>query len=62
MLCEMIQGQAVFDLQKLDEQRVIQEIGIPLSPVRRNCALLAHRALLSLLASLREGSTSNDAQ
>lgn len=50
MLCEELDGKPLDEVSQLSEESVLQGIGVSLSPVRRNCALLAFRALKHLLA------------
>ena len=40
MLTEMVQGKTVSDVAKLDKEELLDEIGIPLTPVRLKCAML----------------------
>ena len=40
MLTEMVQGKKATDVATLDKQELLDEIGIPLTPVRLKCALL----------------------
>ena len=40
MLTEMVQGKTASDVATLDKEELLDEIGIPLTPVRLKCALL----------------------
>ena len=40
MLTEMVKGKSATTVASLDKQDLLDEIGIPLTPVRLNCALL----------------------
>ncbi len=40
MLTEMVKGRAVADVAALGREEIVEEVGIPLSPVRLKCALL----------------------
>jgi nitrogen fixation NifU-like protein len=40
MLMEMVAGKAASDVAVLDKQELLDEIGIPLTPVRLKCAML----------------------
>ena len=40
MLTEMIRGRTVAELAAMPKEELLEEIGIPLSPVRLKCALL----------------------
>ena len=40
MLMEMVQGRTVSDVARLDKEELLEEIGIPLTPVRLKCAIL----------------------
>ena len=40
MLMEMVQGRSATDVASLPREELLDEIGIPLSPVRLKCALL----------------------
>ena len=40
MLTELVQGRKAADVASLDKEELLDEIGIPLSPVRLKCALL----------------------
>lgn len=50
ILCERIDGQPIQAAMELTDQEVLSWIGIPLSPTRRSCALLAFRGLQRILA------------
>ena len=39
-LMEMVQGRTATDVASLDKEELLDEIGIPLTPVRLKCALL----------------------
>lgn len=52
MLCEQIDGRSVDEVGGLTDEDVVRWIGIPLNPIRRNCGLLAFRALQQALAKL----------
>jgi nitrogen fixation NifU-like protein len=40
MLTELVQGRKATDVATLDKDELLEEIGIPLTPVRLKCALL----------------------
>jgi nitrogen fixation protein NifU and related proteins len=40
MLTEMVQGRSAADIASLPKEELLEEIGIPLTPVRLKCALL----------------------
>ncbi|HEX3054718.1 MAG TPA: SUF system NifU family Fe-S cluster assembly protein [Gaiellaceae bacterium] len=40
MLTEMVQGRAASEVALLDKDELLEEIGIPLTPVRLKCAML----------------------
>ena len=40
MLTEMVQGRKAIDVARLEKDELLEEIGIPLTPVRLKCALL----------------------
>jgi nitrogen fixation NifU-like protein len=40
MLTEMVQGRKATEVAVLDKEELLEEIGIPLTPVRLKCALL----------------------
>ena len=40
MLTELVQGRSATDVAALKKEELLEEIGIPLSPVRLKCALL----------------------
>ena len=40
MLTEMVQGKKASDVAVLDKDELLEEIGIPLTPIRLKCALL----------------------
>ena len=40
MLTEMVQGRSATDVATLDKEELLEEIGIPLTPIRLKCALL----------------------
>ncbi|MBW3540452.1 MAG: iron-sulfur cluster assembly scaffold protein [Planctomycetes bacterium] len=52
MLCEHIEGRTVAELEVLQPDELLDLVDIPLTPLRRQCALLAFRAIKSLLAAL----------
>jgi len=45
MLTNEIKGKAVNEIAKLDDKFVFELVGVNLSPVRRNCALLSLKVL-----------------
>jgi nitrogen fixation NifU-like protein len=40
MLVEMVQGKKATDVAELDKDELLEEIGIPLTPIRLKCAML----------------------
>lgn len=49
ILCERIDGRPLVEVQALTAEKMLALIGIPLTPLRQNCGLLAFRALQRLL-------------
>jgi nitrogen fixation protein NifU and related proteins len=41
MLTEMVQGRKASEVAELDKDELLEEIGIPLTPIRLKCAMLA---------------------
>lgn len=54
MLCESIEGRTVGELAALQAADVLDLFGFPLTPHRQQCALLAFRALKTIVYSLDE--------
>ena len=52
MLTEMVQGKRATDVAVLDKDELLEEIGIPLTPVRLKCAILG---LTTLKLALHKG-------
>ena len=52
MLTEMVQGKSATSVATLDKQDLLDEIGIPLTPVRLKCAILG---LTTLKLALHKG-------
>lgn len=52
ILCARIDNRPLADVVRVTEEDVVGWIGVPLSPVRRNCGLLAFRALRRILSDL----------
>jgi nitrogen fixation protein NifU and related proteins len=52
MLMEMVQGRAASDVASLTKDDLLEELGIPLTPVRLKCALLG---LTTLKVALHKG-------
>ena len=50
VLCERIDSRPLAEVLRLTEQDVLGWIGVPLSPLRRNCGLLAFRTLRRVLS------------
>ena len=40
MLMEMVQGRKASDVAAMDKEELLEEVGIPLTPVRLKCAIL----------------------
>jgi nitrogen fixation NifU-like protein len=40
MLMEMVQGRSAVAVAAMDREELLEEVGIPLTPVRLKCALL----------------------
>jgi nitrogen fixation NifU-like protein len=40
MLTEMVQGRKASEVAELDKDELLEEIGIPLTPIRLKCAML----------------------
>jgi nitrogen fixation NifU-like protein len=40
MLTEMVQGKSATEVAELDKDELLEEIGIPLTPIRLKCAML----------------------
>ena len=45
MLTEMVQGKSAKDVAELDKDELLEEIGIPLTPIRLKCAVLGMTTL-----------------
>jgi len=52
MLMEMVQGRAASDVARLTKDDLLEELGIPLTPVRLKCAILG---LTTLKLALHKG-------
>ena len=52
MLTEMVQGRSAAEIAKLPKEELLEEIGIPLTPVRLKCAILG---LTTLRLALHKG-------
>ena len=57
MLCCAIDGQPLAEVRALQLSDMLGLIGVPLSPLRQNCGLLAFRALSKLLANYEPSSS-----
>lgn len=53
MLTDMIKGQRLEEIAALDAQELLEELGIPLSPVRQKCALLSLKVLKSGVSTVQ---------
>ncbi len=49
MLCEEVQGKSLDEVRAITQEHILDRIGIPLSPTRRICALLAFQCLQNAL-------------
>lgn len=56
MLCGFVEGRTVGELAALQAPDLLELLGVPLTPHRQQCALLAFRALKTLVYSLDESS------
>ncbi len=54
MLCERIEGTSLEDARTFEVQGMLELVGIPLTPRRRRCALLAWEALAAVAAGKSE--------
>jgi NifU-like protein involved in Fe-S cluster formation/ADP-heptose:LPS heptosyltransferase len=52
LLCEHLRGRSLAEAESLAEEETLQLLSVPLTPIRRCCALVAHEALQGLLRSL----------
>ena len=59
MLTMMLKGKSMDDAKAIDTDRIVKMLGIPLSPVRLKCALLALQVLKKALFSRELSSTEN---
>jgi nitrogen fixation protein NifU and related proteins len=53
MLVEMVQGRTAGDVATLDKDELLEEIGIPLTPVRLKCAMLGLTTLKVALSKAK---------
>ncbi|MAG93533.1 MAG: hypothetical protein CMJ48_07270 [Planctomycetaceae bacterium] len=54
MLCERIEGTPLEEARTFEAQEMLELVGIPLTPRRRRCALLAWEALAAVAATKAE--------
>lgn len=54
MLTELVKGQDIAVIDTLTQDDIVNELGIPISPARLECALLGLNVLKSRAASQRE--------
>ena len=54
MLMEMVKGRTAHEVAALPKEELLEEVGIPLTPVRLKCALLG-LAMLKVALHQREG-------
>ena len=59
ILAERMEGKSIAEAQRLDGPQVLQELGIPLSPARVKCALLALSVLHQALGEVEQERESN---
>lgn len=52
MLTELVKGRSIWDVAEMGKEELLDEVGIPLTPVRLKCALLG---LQTLKLALHEG-------
>ena len=57
MLCERIEGTPLEEARTFESQEMLELAGIPLTPRRRRCALLAWEALAAIAATKAEVGT-----
>jgi nitrogen fixation NifU-like protein len=55
MISEAVKGKPVAEVQRLGKEDVLEELGIPLMPLRLKCALLSVGVLKVALAELEGG-------
>lgn len=55
MLTEEIKGKTVQELQEMDDEDVLEMLGVDLGPSRRHCGMLPLRVLHEALARWEEG-------
>lgn len=60
MLTEMVRGRTVAEARALTRDELLAEVGIALSPTRRKCALLAHKACQAALYGLEPRQDAHD--
>lgn len=51
LLCEYIEGKSLSELRIMTKAEMLSLLGIQLTPLRQQCALLAFNALRAILAS-----------
>ena len=49
LLCEMIEGRTASELSRWDAVEFVQHLGVKLSPIRMQCALLGFNAIQAIL-------------
>lgn len=57
MLTLALKGKALDEVRQIDEERVLKNLGIPISPVRLKCALLSYTTLKRGLETYDRGGT-----
>jgi nitrogen fixation NifU-like protein len=50
LLTENLKGKTLAGLKKLTDKQVIKNLGVPIGPARRKCALLPYEALREILS------------
>ncbi|RMF91366.1 MAG: SUF system NifU family Fe-S cluster assembly protein [Nitrospinota bacterium] len=54
MLTEMIEGKTLEEIKQIGKEDILENLGIPLGPVRLKCALLALKVLKAGVYGLKE--------
>lgn len=60
MLTELVKGRAASEVVALDREELLEEVGIPLTPVRLKCAILGLHTLKVALAKATGGTAESD--
>lgn len=61
MLTEMVKGRKIAEVADLDRDELLEEVGIPLTPVRLKCAILGLHTLKVAVAKVQGTTVAGDA-